>query len=123
MSGRSSRTKGASSERELAKIFRARGWDAKRTPLSGGMHIKGDLITDIPFLHIEAKRQEKLAIPAWIRQSESDCPKGKIPSVVFRQSRQPWRIVVPLDHYLDLVDVARAYAREVGGALSGVDKE
>lgn len=116
MSGKASRNKGASSEREVAEILRQHGWKAERTPLSGGMKDwPGDLQTNIPGIHLEIKRQEKLALPAWIRQSEADCPDNHVPAVVFRQSRQPWRIVLPFDHWLDLLHpwVAMQYQQQV----------
>lgn len=106
MGGRSSRNKGANAERELAKIIGERlGITMHRTPLSGGMSWKGD-IQGWQGFHVEAKRCERLSIPSWVAQSEADCPDGSVPLVVFRQSREPWRVVLRLDHLLDLVEVS-----------------
>lgn len=106
MGGRSSRNKGANAERELAKIIGERlGVKLHRTPLSGGMAWKGD-VQGWDGFHIEAKRCERLSIPAWVAQAEADCPEGSIPLVVFRSSRQPWRVVIGLDHLMDLAEAA-----------------
>ena len=59
---KSERVKGAEGEREVARIYRARGFDVDRVPNSGGLRIKGDLHGDVPE-HIEVKRQE-IALPA-----------------------------------------------------------
>jgi Holliday junction resolvase len=104
--GRASRSKGANAERELAKIIGDRlGVEMRRTPLSGGMKWKGDIV-GWPGYHVEAKRQERLSIPAWVEQAEGDCPDGCVPLVAFRRSREPWRVVIGLDHLLDLVERA-----------------
>lgn len=103
MSGRASRNKGAAAEREVAKIINEHlGTDLRRTPLSGGMVWAGD-IRGWDGWHIEVKRQERLAIPAWLEQTESDCPEGDTPLLIFRQSHQPWRAVLRLTDLLQLI--------------------
>jgi len=57
---------------------------------------------------MEAKRRETLAIPQWLRQAETDARPGLVPVVAFRQSRQPWRVVVPLEEFLRLKQLERA---------------
>lgn len=102
MSG-SQRSKGARAEREVAEIINAKlGTDMRRTPLSGGMKWKGD-IQGWDGFHVEVKRQERLCIPEWLRQTEADCPEGLVPLLVYRKSRDPWRVVLPLDSFLGLV--------------------
>lgn len=105
--GKSERRKGQVAERDVAAILSEYGFIARRTPLSGGMDWKGDLRSPdgespIPGVHIEVKRQERLYIPSWIRQAEADCPEGDTAIVVFRQSREPWRVVATLEHYLSI---------------------
>ena len=111
MSGRASRNKGADAEREVSRIIKDRlGIDTHRTPLSGGMSWKGD-VQGLPGHHIEIKRAETLCLPAWLRQAEADAPDGTIPTLIFRQSRQPWRVVVELDHFLNLLEESYASQR------------
>ena len=94
--GAGSRRKGAEAEREVARLFAAAGFAARRTPNSGGLHVPGDL-TD-PFgqpvrlasgenLHVEVKRQERWDIPAYLRQAYKDAPKTAVPVVFVRRSK------------------------------------
>lgn len=103
MGGKASRSKGANSEREFAALLNEYGFTAHRTPMSGGMQWKGDLQHDVPGVHIEVKRQERLALPSWIRQAESDCPDGHQAVVAYRQSREPWRVVMNAHYWMQLL--------------------
>src|SRR4051812_42378602 len=47
----SERRKGAGGELEVARIFKAAGFDCDRTPNSGGLRIRGDLHGELP-LHV-----------------------------------------------------------------------
>jgi len=96
--GRRSKNKGNDFERTTAKKFKA-AYDAElvRTPQSGGFakksakadDFRGDIVPadeDIDLaLHIEAKSHKTIKLPEWIRQAESDSPRGKIPVIVFHQ--------------------------------------
>ena len=102
--GRASRVKGQVAEREVAKIIsETLGIPMlRRTPLSGGMDWKGDVVGWDGY-HVEVKRQERLSIPAWIKQAEDDCPPGSVPLVIYRQSHQPWRVVITLNDLLTII--------------------
>jgi hypothetical protein len=125
--GKSSRTKGASYERDVAKKFMKRfpQLDLVRTPSSGGFKksannktLRGDTSNvneDYEFmLHIEAKNQAKIQIEKWIKQAEEDCPEGKIPAVVFhkqqkiedgkRTEKARDYICLPFEDFLEIVD-------------------
>ena len=96
--GKRSKTKGSNFERDTAKKFK-KAYDAElvRTPQSGGFakksakagDFRGDIVPadeDIELsLHIECKNSKTWSLPAWFKQAQSDCPKGKIPVVVFHQ--------------------------------------
>jgi hypothetical protein len=96
--GKRSKNKGNEFERNVAKKFKENyGEELMRTPQSGGFakktekadDFRGDIIPvdktiDLK-LHIECKNAKSWSLPAWIAQSKSDCPKGKIPVVVFHQ--------------------------------------
>jgi hypothetical protein len=46
---------------------------------------------------IEVKRQERLEIKSWWKQACHQArPGNHIPVLAYRQSRQPWRFVMPL---------------------------
>jgi len=97
MAGRSSRNKGANAERELADIiYYATGVKMLRNldqTRSGGHDLDG-----IDGLSIEVKRQEKLCLPAWWRQTLQQAAEcDNIPVLAYRQNRQSWQFIVGLD--------------------------
>lgn len=92
-----SRKKGASAERELAKILREKyGIEIKRNlnqTREGGYDLVG-----LEGFAIEVKRAEKLLIKKWWEQAVNQSEPGKtLPVLIYRQSRQPWSVVVPLN--------------------------
>jgi Holliday junction resolvase len=105
--GASSRRKGANGERDFRNLLRAFGFACDR---DGTEH--GDLRHDVPGVHFEVKRRETLALPQWIRQAEEDADARDVAVVAFRQSRQPWRVVVEAEEFLRL-KVVEAASREV----------
>lgn len=99
--GKGAKVKGASYERTIAKVFKKfLGIDLVRTPLSGGFaknsekadEFRGDITcTDkdkIFKLHIECKNQKTWKLKDWLGQAISDCPKGRIPCVIFHQLQE-----------------------------------
>jgi hypothetical protein len=89
-----SQQKGKRAEREVAKLInKYLGTNVRRTPQSGGMSIKGDIIDINPDsaafnYHFEVKDQKKLMIPKWWEQIDDDCPVGKQPVNVFKMNAQ-----------------------------------
>ena len=63
-----SRQKGARGERELAKIFREHGYDARRGQQYCGASGDADVI-GLPGIHVECKRVEKLNLLDAVGQS------------------------------------------------------
>lgn len=115
--GRRSKNKGASYERTIASKFKA-FYDTElvRTPQSGGFakksakagEFRGDVVPvedDIELtIHIECKNTKNWNLPAWLRQSERDCVKGKIPVVVFHKfGTSKDYITLSLDDFFKLV--------------------
>jgi Holliday junction resolvase len=94
MSGRRSRSKGARGERDFRDLVRRHGFDADRDG-----RLAADLRHDVPGVHFEVKRCETITLGKWLRQAEAECGDD-VPVVAFRQSNQPWRVVVPADEYL-----------------------
>jgi hypothetical protein len=90
--------KGNRFERELAEKWQTAGFDVRGLE-QGGDHFIVALNGHV--LHSEAKRQEVLRIPLWIRQVEADCAAG-LPWVLgFRQSRRPAYGVQLYDHIVE----------------------
>ena len=101
MTGLMSRNKGARGENELAKLLSDElGFVVKRK--LGQARDGADDIEVGPY-RIECKRQETLAIMKWCRQVEACTKPGEIPTVVFRQNGEQWRVVLRLEHFLPLL--------------------
>lgn len=95
MSGRASRNKGATAERELAALLSDElGYPIKRK--LGQAREGGDDI-QVENYRLEVKRREKLAVESWCKQVEEVAEPGEWPVVVFRRSGQKWRAVVPIE--------------------------
>ena len=99
--GKSSRNKGATYERTIAKKFNKKyNVELTRTPQSGGFakkskkadDFRGNIVTvdkDLDMLlHIECKHHKTWAMKDWLKQANSDCPKGKIPVVIMHQLQE-----------------------------------
>lgn len=97
MSRSSAQRKGVGFEREIAQAFTAAGYHVRGLE-SGGDHLCVDVGGRV--LHVECKRHERLRLPEWLEQLERDAPPGVDRVLVFRQSRQPAYVVLPLDQYL-----------------------
>ena len=89
-----SQAKGKRAEREVAKLInKYLDTNVRRTPQSGGLSIKGDIIDINPDsaayqFHFEVKYQIKLMIPKWWEQIDDDCPVAKTPVNVFKMNAQ-----------------------------------
>lgn len=103
MSGKSSRTKGHSFERAVAKWFRDRGIPAKRGWQSrGGGKEEADVIIDAPY-HVECKAMARSAVYSHIDQAARDCPEGKTPVVIMKADRRPWLAIMNAEDWFNEV--------------------
>ena len=94
----SQRRKGATAENELAGVIgELLGISLKRQL---GQERDGGADIRLGRAHIQVKRCETLAIPAWWRQAVADAGDG-LPVLAWRQSRRPWTFRVPLPAVLD----------------------
>ena len=103
-----SRAKGQRGERAICKILVARGYTRAKRGIQtrgGGAEVP-DVVNGIPGYHLEVKWQETLHMDKWSAQAENDAPEDQVPAVVYRRSRQPWRISLKFDDFLDLLDKA-----------------
>lgn len=100
LDGRGKRNKGLRGEREVFHLFENAGAAVLR--LEG----QGDNVVELAdvIYHVESKRQERIEILKWCRQAEAERARPYfIPLVVFRPSREPWRVTLPLDAFLEIV--------------------
>ena len=98
-----SRRKGKRGELEAAaEIRRLLGLPARRGQQYRGTADSPDVIVDLPGVHFEVKRTERLRIYQAVEQARRDA-HPKIPVVLFRSNRREWLAIVPLE---DLVALA-----------------
>lgn len=99
--GSKSKRKGGNYERDVKKIFSTKypKLELVRTPMSGGFQkatnnksLRGDVSNvneDFDFkLHLECKDQATWKLKDWIKQANEDCPKDKVPCVIFHQAQK-----------------------------------
>jgi hypothetical protein len=104
--GRKSKSKGKRGELELAaELRRLFGVTARRGVQYQGGTDSPDVITDLPGIHIEVKRCERLSLYPAMAQAVNDA-EGKIPVVCHRQNGKKWLAVVRLD---DLPKLSAAF--------------
>ena len=91
MSGKPSRQKGCRGELEVLKILQQFEQDLEtKRELSQWQGSDCDLRRW--GWAFEIKRQETLSLRSWWNQAVAACD-GDIPAVIYRQSRQPWRVI------------------------------
>ena len=105
MGGRASREKGKRGEREVAVILRDAGFTtARRTAQFCGNTGDASDVIGVPGYHIEVKRCEKVDLANWLRQTEHDAAlKNLVPALLFRRSKEPWRVVISLEAFIALL--------------------
>ena len=110
MSGRSSQTKGRRAELELCDYLKQRGYNA--VPGEAQSYGKTPDIYGLDRLHVECKRHERLALDAWMAQSETDAARfgDGCPVVIYRKNRQPWHIVMKLEDFLQFYNIPQKSA-------------
>ena len=104
--GKMSKTKGASGEREAAaKLNEVLGTRFHRGRQYKGGPESPDLDGDVPGLHVEVKRTERLRLWEAIDQARADASTSQVPVVMHRANRKPWMLVVEVDQLIRLLDV------------------
>lgn len=102
-----SRNKGATGERELAKVLRGYGYDCRRGQQYCGANGDADVV-GMPGLHIECKRVERLNLDNAMAQAKADARDEEIPVVMHRKNNGEWRVTIPLK---DFVVIYREWER------------
>lgn len=108
MNGRASQRKGREAEIELSHIFQGYGIPAE--PGSAMNFGAEPDIKGVSGLHCEVKRRERWSLPEWTAQAERDAAAmgDGAPAVIFRSNRQPWRICMRLDDFMEFYRKAQA---------------
>ncbi len=107
MGGAMSRNKGQRGEREVIALLqnqvtlayaamRNEGYELGTEPRLQRNTIQSDRggydIAGLKWMALEVKFQETLHVDAWWKQTVEQSGKGQEPVLVYRQSRQPWRV-------------------------------
>lgn len=98
--GKAERSKGLRGELEVRHAFEDAGLAVH------GLDGQGDhlvICANGLTFHVESKRQETLHLDRWSRQAETEAQEGATPLVVYRRSREPWRVSLRLEDLLALI--------------------
>ncbi len=96
-----SKQKGARGEREFASLCRQEGYrDVRRGQQYNGL--EGQDVVNLPFLHCEVKRVERLNIYDAIDQSRRDAEEGLMPIVAHRKNNCDWLVTMRFEDWIDL---------------------
>lgn len=97
-----SKRKGAAGERELAKKLNEYGFDTRRSVQYNGKADDGkaDLV-NLPGIHIECKRVERLNVSEAMAQAVNDA-EDEMPTVFHRKNREGWLVTMELDSWMKL---------------------
>lgn len=99
--GISQRRKGASGERELAKILSEQlGWVVSRK--LGQARDGGDDLQTGQF-RWEVKRRKKIAVYEFMEQIEKACEVNDVPVVAMRADGKGWLVMMKLDDAIPLI--------------------
>lgn len=90
-----SRAKGATGEREFARLCRDEGYQVRRTQQYCGNTGDASDCVGLPGIHIEVKRVERLQLDKAMQQAIDDSRKlSYIPIVAHRCNGMPWKITM-----------------------------
>lgn len=104
MSGNTSRQKGKRGERELARLLTEQGFEARRgVQYRGGPDSPDVLCPDLPDLHFEVKRTERLRLYDAVEQAVAEAGDNQVPVVAHRRNRHGWVAVLRLEDLLTIL--------------------
>lgn len=99
-----SRQKGKVGEREWARVCRDEGYSARRGQQYSGSSESPDVVSDdLPDIHFEVKRTEKLRLYDAVNQGKGDAREGQLVAVPHRRNRHDWVVIMPADDWFRLV--------------------
>ena len=96
-----SRAKGARAERELAKVIREHGYEARRGQQYCGANGDADVV-GLPHIHVECKNVQRLNIFDAMAQSKRDAKKGEIPAVFHKKNHTGWLVTMGIEDFFTI---------------------
>lgn len=100
-----SRQKGARFERTLASKLREYGYEARRTAQYCGKSGDASDVIGLPYIHIEAKAQEKMELYKWMAQAKRDAEaggKGLLPAVFHKKNNCNILVTMELEDFMKI---------------------
>lgn len=101
-----SKQKGARFERELAKRFQHYGYEgARRTAQYCGNTGDASDVVGLPYIHVEAKHQERMHLYDWMEQAKRDAALNDsflLPTVFHRQNSHEVLVTMELSDWMQL---------------------
>ena len=97
--------KGSAGERELARILREYGYNARRGIQTPNGQAEADVV-GVPGLHIEVKRREDTKVfSECMKQSVRDAKRldDGTPVVAHRPNNEEWLITLRLDDFMKII--------------------
>lgn len=99
-----SKQKGARFERALARRLREYGYDsARRTAQYCGNTGDASDVVGLPYLHIEAKHQERMSLYDWMAQAKHDAAaggEGRLPAVFHKKNNAEILVTMELPAFM-----------------------
>lgn len=108
-----SRQKGCRGEREWASFLRDHGYEAERGQQRAGGKDSPDVKTNMPNIHFEVKRTNRLRLEDAVAQSRRDAGDDEMPVVAYRKDHGKWLVIVDAEDFMTLF---KAWEREMYGA-------
>lgn len=96
-----SKKKGKNGELSLAHELQKYGYDVRRSVQYSGANHDADL-ENLPGIHIECKRVEKLNIYDAMAQSIHDARENEIPVVMHRRNHDYWKVTMRLEDFMKI---------------------
>lgn len=108
-----SKQKGARFERTLSGMFRDYGYDTHRTAQYCGKTGDAADVDGLPYIHIEAKHQERMMLYDWMAQAVNDSAKtGKLPTVFHKKNNADVLVTMRFDDWMQLYREYEASRKE-----------
>ena len=102
---KSQREKGKRGEREIATLFRAHGFQARRGRQYKGSPDSPDVEHNLPGdLYVEVKFRENISPYAALEQVSCDAGPWYDPVVFVRKLKKPWIVVMDADDFLGIME-------------------
>ena len=96
-----SKQKGARFERLLASKLRDYGYEARRGQQYCGSNGDADVV-GLPYIHIEAKHQERMCLYDWMEQAKRDARSGEYPVVFHKKNNADILVTMTFDDFMEI---------------------